>query len=140
MCRPGFSSDSDAACNRLQGSAGACGSCANFNASAVARAVTCSPGCANCTVDGCQECLPEYRQVVDGPIVDGTSNALTLAPMARHDATGGPAQGHHQLPNDRKGGELVLEFSNYFSYLRSKQISYRLTLPDGADAPTVAIS
>ena len=71
---------------------------------------------------------------------DSAQNALIVTPMARHDAASGPVEGRFEMPGGCEGGTLTLEFSNYFSYLRSKSLSYRLTLPDGADEPTVIMS
>ena len=65
---------------------------------------------------------------------DSAQNALIVTPMARHDAASGPVEGRFEMPGGCEGGTLTLEFSNYFSYLRSKSL-YRRPCPMGRTNP-----
>lgn len=47
-------------------------------------------------------------------------------------ASDGPCDGQYTLPAGCDGGQLILTWSNYRSYMRSKAISYRVVLP-GSD-------
>ena len=56
---------------------------------------------------------------------------VTVVAEARHSAKDGPVEGRFVVPYGNGtlgGGTLRLEWSNYFSYLRSKSVNYRLQL------------
>ena len=65
--------------------------------------------------------------------------AVEVVPVTRHFSSVGPVEGQFVVPPGCKRGVLEITFSNYYSYLRSKTVSYRLTLPDGVTAPTPRI-
>ena len=71
---------------------------------------------------------------------DGGGPAVTITPDTRHSATDGPIEGRYALPAGCEGGTLHLQWSNAYSYLRGKSISYRLVLPDGSEVPQPVIS
>ena len=60
---------------------------------------------------------------------DGGGAVEPLVPERRWLASEGPCEGKFNLPDGCNGGTLTLMWSNYASYLRSKDVSYRLLLP-----------
>jgi hypothetical protein len=65
---------------------------------------------------------------------------IIVAAERRHLAVDGEVDGRFALPAGCKAGELCLEFSNAHSYLRSKSVTCRVVLPEGASAPEVTFS
>ena len=63
------------------------------------------------------------------------ASPVEVAPITRHDVSEGPVEGHYELPEGIDLGVLELTFSNYYSYLRSKTLTYRLMLPAGVPEP-----
>jgi len=62
-----------------------------------------------------------------------------IAQETRYLASEGPVEGRFALPPGSAGGTLRLCWSNYFSFVRGKTLSYRLELPPDADTPDVKI-
>lgn len=98
---------------------------------------------------GGAECVAEWDWAVEARDVDFSatftpdappSSPLVVVATARHMAADGPVEGRFALPAGCRGGRLELRWSNAFSYLRSKAISYRLVLPDDAEAPAAVLS
>jgi hypothetical protein len=61
---------------------------------------------------------------------------IEVVPTTRHLASNGPVEGRFTLPDSCAAGMLELSFSNTYSMLRTKMITYKLTLPDGVSSPT----
>ena len=65
----------------------------------------------------------------------GGGAPLEAVPTTRHDGATGPVVGRFELPPGCERGVLELCFSNYYSYLRSKAVTYRLVLPPHTTEP-----
>jgi hypothetical protein len=76
----------------------------------------------------------------DGSGGSGGATTLIIGAETRHSAADGPVEGHFELPAGCEAGVLRLEWSNAYSFLRSKSFSCRLVLPGGAAAPKAVIS
>jgi len=88
----------------------------------------------------------EWDWAVEGLDIDFSARfvpsggvAVEVVPVTRHSSSAGPVEGQFMAPPGCERGVLEITFSNYYSYLRSKTVSYRLTLPDGVTAPTPRI-
>ena len=65
--------------------------------------------------------------------------AVVITPETRHEAAAGPVEGRCALPDGCESGVLVLSWSNAHSYLRSKALTYRVQLANGAEAPKAVV-
>lgn len=61
-----------------------------------------------------------------------------ISPDARHAAADGPVEGRLDVPRGG-AGTLTLRWSNEFSYVRAKAVSYRLVLPGSMRAPAAVV-
>mmetsp|Transcript_10802 Transcript_10802/g.16587 ORF Transcript_10802/g.16587 Transcript_10802/m.16587 type:complete len:692 (+) Transcript_10802:183-2258(+) len=77
----------------------------------------------------------------DASFCPKNSYGSEIAPTSRRSAEDGPVQGTFDVPSDCKnGGVLQLTFSNSYSYLRGKVVTYKLKLPPKAVCSTTMSS
>mmetsp|Transcript_8253 Transcript_8253/g.11986 ORF Transcript_8253/g.11986 Transcript_8253/m.11986 type:complete len:698 (+) Transcript_8253:143-2236(+) len=73
----------------------------------------------------------------DASFLPKNSYGREIAPKTRHYVNNGPVEGTFDLSaEDKDGGILQLTFSNSYSYIRGKVVTYKLSLPPKAIVST----